>query len=288
VFRRLQYRYKTAEQVLAIRRAGLLTERICSAVRQRIAPGITTLELDRIAQDVINGAGASANFKLEPGYTHAICVSVNDEIVHGVPGARVLAPGDIVSVDAGAELDGWNGDSAFTVVVPGGESTMRHRRETLSAVTEQSMWAGIAALADARRVNEVGTAVERYIEDQGDYGILREYVGHGIGRSMHEEPAVFNYHVRMPGPEVRPGLVICIEPMVTDGGEETDTDPEDGWTVRTSDGSNGAHWEHEVAVTDGGVWVLTAKDGGREGLAPFGVEPSPIVGGDTPGEELTA
>jgi methionyl aminopeptidase len=275
MFRRLQYRYKTPEEMLLLRRAGLLTQRVCTAVRDRIAPGITTLELDRVAQDVIDAAGGRANFKLEPGYHHAICVSVNDQVVHGIPGGRVVEPGDIVSVDAGAELDGWNGDSAFTVVVPGGSTPAQRRRETLNSVTEQSLWAGVAELASARRVNEVGTAVERYIDGQGQFGILREYVGHGIGRSMHEEPAVFNYHVRMPGPEVKPGLVICIEPMVTSGGEETVT-AADGWAVSTVDGSDGAHWEHEVAVTEGGVWVLTAADGGAAGLASFGLRPAPI------------
>lgn len=274
--RRNKYRYKTPEEVLHLREAGLVTSRILDAIYKRIQPGITTLELDRIANDVISGAGASANFKLEPGYHHAICVSINDQIVHGVPSERKVHAGDIVSFDVGAILNGWNGDAARTVVVPGGDKDVQHHRQALSSVTEGSMWAGIAALASARNVNEVGAAIEQYIGEQGNYGILREYVGHGIGHRMHEEPAVFNYKVRAPGLEVRPGLVICIEPMVTAGTEETYVTGDD-WTVCVADGSDGAHWEHEIAVTDKGVWVLTEPDGGAQGLAPFGVTPRPIA-----------
>lgn len=275
--RRNRYRYKTPEEILALREAGLVTERILDAVEKRIQPGITTLELDRIACDVIQAAGGTSNFKLEPGYEHAICVSVNDQIVHGIPGSRVIEPGDIVSFDVGAIIDGWNGDAARTVVVPGGNAALRKRRNELNDVTEGSLWAGIAALAAAHNVNEVGAAVEAYIRQHGDWGILREYVGHGIGRSMHEEPAVFNYKVRTPGLEVKPGLVICIEPMVTGGTEDTVVDDDD-WTVYVADGSDGSHWEHTIAVTDAGVWVLTERDGGAAGLAPYGVAPQPIAG----------
>lgn len=259
-----------------MRPAGLVTAKVLSAVKARIQPGISTLELDRIAADILQSEGATSNFKKVPGYHHNICVSVNDEIVHGIPGSRVLEAGDLVSVDAGAIVDGWNGDSALSIVVPGPASQHDQSREALSSVTEQSMWAGIAALASATNLNQVGAAIEDYIvANNSSYGILREYIGHGIGREMHEEPAVFNYRVKTPGLEVQPGLVIAIEPMVTAGTEETYV-ADDDWTVIVEDNTDGAHWEHSVAVTETGVWVLTAEDGGAAGLAPFGVKPVPV------------
>lgn len=252
--------------------AGLATANVLARVAERVAAGVTTRELDDAARESLALDGAASNFQLEPGYDDVVCVSVNEQIVHGVPGGRVIQPGDIVSIDAGAVLDGWNGDAAVTVVVPGGDPDVAAARRRLSEVTQRSLWAGIASLARARSVNQVGAAVERSIRSAGGYGILREYVGHGIGRAMHEDPPVFNYAVRDPGPAVKPGLVICIEPMVTGGGEQTVV-TEDEWTVVTADGSDGAHWEHTIAVVDGGVWVTTAADGGAAGLAPFGVAP---------------
>jgi methionyl aminopeptidase len=193
-----------------------------------------------------------------------------------MPGARVIEAGDIVSVDSGAEVGGWNGDAAITVVVPDpARPDLVAAREHLSAVTEHSMWAGIAHLASARRLNEVGGAIEDAIDAAGEFGILEEYVGHGIGRAMHEEPPVYNFRVRAPGPEVRAGLVVAIEPMITAGGIESHTLADD-WTVATDDGSDAAHWEHSVAVHAGGIWVLTAPDGGSARLAEFGVVPVPI------------
>jgi methionyl aminopeptidase len=197
--------------------------------------------------------------------------------VHGIPGDRALEPGDIVSIDCGAEYNGWNGDSAITFVLddPTRPEVVAERRE-LSRVTEGSLWAGIASMASAKNVADIGAAVQGYIEAQpGSYGILREYVGHGIGRKMHESPSVFNYRVSDPGPEVRSGLVLAIEPMVVAGSDETFVEDDD-WTVSTVDGSAGSHWEHSVAVHDGGIWVLTAPDGGAAGLASFGVVPAPI------------
>lgn len=267
-----KYTYKTAEQMRSMIPAGIATAHVLSRVAECIRPGVTTADLDNVAQASLVSDGATPNFSLEPGYRHVICVSVNEQIVHGVPGDRVIQPGDIVSVDAGAIIDGWNGDAAVTVVVPGGDPELSQRRQRLSDVTERSLWVGIAALAHARTVNQVGGAVERSINTAGPFGILREYVGHGIGRAMHEDPAVFNYLVREPGPAVKPGLTICIEPMVTDGGEETYV-TEDDWTVVTADSSDGAHWEHSIAVTDGGLWVLTAEDGGAKQLAEFGIVP---------------
>ncbi|KQS10218.1 methionine aminopeptidase [Curtobacterium sp. Leaf183] len=256
-------------------RPGLLTEAALVAVRAAIRPGITTGELDAIAERTIRDGGGIPNFQLVPGYRHTLCVSVNDEIVHGIPGERALQPGDLVSVDAGAEVDGWNGDSAFSMVVPGGDAPVTAARQRLTDVTERSLWHGIAALSRAANLNEVGDAVEDAVDETGTWGIVEDFTGHGIGRSMHEDPPVFNYRIRGAGPSVRPGLVVAIEPMVTAGSIDSSTDDDD-WTVRTLDGSDAAHWEHSVAVHAGGVWVLTASDGGASGLAPLGVTPVPI------------
>ncbi|MGM1018055.1 MAG: type I methionyl aminopeptidase [Actinomycetota bacterium] len=275
--------YKTPAQLRSMVEPGLITAAALDAVRALVAPGVTTAELDAAASAVITGRGAESNFQLVRGYHHTVCVSVNEQVVHGIPGDRVLAPGDIVSIDCGAQLAGWNGDSAITIVVPDPDRPeVIARREELSRVTQGSLWAGIAAMASADTIGQIGAAIEDYIESQGPsevsgqpYGILREYVGHGIGRKMHEAPSVFNYRTPDPGPEVKPGLVLAIEPMVTAGGEATFVEDDD-WTVSTLDGTDGSHWEHSVALHDGGIWVLTAPDGGRAGLAPFGVEPREI------------
>ncbi|WP_315109622.1 type I methionyl aminopeptidase [uncultured Microbacterium sp.] len=275
--------YKTPAQLRALVEPGLITAEALDAVRALIRPGVKTIELDAAANRAIVQRGAESNFQLVKGYHHTICVSVNEQVVHGIPGERVLQPGDIVSVDCGAQFDGWNGDSAITVVVPDPERPeLVARREELSRVTEGSMWAGIAAMATASSIDEIGAAIQDYIEAQGPsavsgepYGILREYVGHGIGRKMHEAPSVFNYRTPDRGADVKPGLVLAIEPMVTAGGEATFVEDDD-WTVTTVDGTDGSHWEHSVALHDGGIWVLTAPDGGRAGLAPFGVEPREI------------
>ncbi|MDN4597384.1 type I methionyl aminopeptidase [Leifsonia virtsii] len=269
--------YKTPAQLRDMVAPGLATAASLDAVAAAVAPGISTLELDSLAEQAIVAAGGASNFQLEPGYHHTICASVNDEVVHGIPGSRILQPGDILSVDSGAILGGWNGDAARTFVLPDPANPERvEERRRLSDVTEQSLWRGIATLASARHLNEVGEAIEDHILAQGDYGILTDYIGHGIGRRMHEEPPVFNYRVRAKGPEVRPGLVVAIEPMVVLGDQETYV-KDDGWTVATEDGSAAAHWEHSVAVHEGGIWVLTAADGGAAGLAAFGVTPVPIA-----------
>nr|WP_144711471.1 type I methionyl aminopeptidase [Curtobacterium pusillum] len=267
--------YKSPEELRAMVAPGLLTEAALTAVRAAIRPGTTTGELDAIAERVIRDGGGIPNFQLVPGYRHTLCVSVNDEIVHGIPGDRVLQPGDIVSVDAGAEVDGWNGDSAFTVVVPGGDAGLTAARQTLCDTTERALWHGIAALAHTKHLHEVGAVIEDAIDETGAWGIVEDFTGHGIGRSMHEDPPVFNYRVRGAGPAVKPGLVVAIEPMVTAGTIDSTTDDDD-WTVRTLDGSDAAHWEHSIAVHAGGIWVLTAADGGAAGLAPLGVTPVPI------------
>jgi methionyl aminopeptidase len=265
--------YKSPAQMRLMLAPGLATAASLDAARAAMQVGVTTLELDAAAEAAIVARGGKPNFKLEQGYFHTVCASVNDDVVHGIPGARVLGPGDIVSIDSGAVVDGWNGDAAFTFVLPDPtRPELVAEREELSRVTEQSLWHGIARLHEARHLNEVGDAIEDYIESQGSYGILTDYVGHGIGRSMHEAPPVFNYRVRQKGPDVKPGLVVAIEPMVVLGDIETYT-RDDDWTVATSDGKAAAHWEHSVAVHKDGIWVLTAHDGGAAGLAQFGITP---------------
>ncbi|MGJ4844610.1 type I methionyl aminopeptidase [Leifsonia sp. Le1] len=269
--------YKSPAQLRLMVAPGLATAASLDAVRDALVAGVTTLQLDELAEQAIIAAGGKPNFKLEHGYHHTICSSVNDEVVHGIPGSRIVQPGDIVSIDSGAILDGWNGDSARSFVLPDpARSELVAERQKLSDVTEQSLWHGIARLATAKHLNEVGEAVEDHILSQGEYGILTDYIGHGIGRRMHEEPPVFNYRVRAKGPEVKPGLVVAIEPMVVLGDPETYV-KDDGWTVATEDGSAAAHWEHSVAVHKDGIWVLTAADGGVAGLAPFGITPTPIA-----------
>ncbi|RZU64177.1 methionine aminopeptidase type I [Microterricola gilva] len=274
--------YKSAAELRQMVAPGLVTAAGLAAVRSNIRPGITPLELDGIAEAAIIAAGGVSNFKLVPGYRHTLCISVNADVVHGIPSTRPLEPGDIVSVDGGADVAGWSGDSAFTVVVPDpARPELVAARQHLSDVTEQSLWHGIARLARARHLNEVGDSVQGYVEanpapgSDEPYGILTDYIGHGIGRSMHEEPPVFNYRVRQKGPEVKAGLVVAIEPMVVAGDIDTFTQ-DDEWTVTTEDGGDAAHWEHSVAVHSGGIWVLTAVDGGAAQLAPLGVTPVPI------------
>jgi methionyl aminopeptidase len=269
--------YKTPDELRMMVRPGQVTAAALAAAKETIRAGVTTLEVDAAAEKTILAAGGQSNFKLVDGYHHTICASVNEDIVHGIPSNRVLQPGDIISIDCGAIIDGWNGDSAITVVLPDPSQPERvAERETLSAVTLQALWHGIAQLSRAKHLNEVGAAIEDYVRSQGQFGILETYVGHGVGRDMHEEPTVFNYRVNRKGPEVKPGLVVAIEPMLTAGSNETRI-RDDGWTVTTTDGSMGCQWEHTVAVHADGIWVLTAEDGGLEGLAPFGITPTPIT-----------
>jgi methionyl aminopeptidase len=273
---RSEFELKTPEQIVAMREAGLITAKALQAVREACVAGVSTLELDRIANETIESFGAHSNFQLVAGYNHTICASVNHEVVHGIPAPeRILEAGDIISVDCGAEINGWNGDSAITIIVPESDGSIPdtdivRKRIELSKVTEGSLWAGIAALAKAERLNEVGAAIEDYIDSQGKYGILEDYVGHGIGRNMHEEPPVYHFRTKDLGPKVTPGLVVAIEPMVTAGSNKTKV-LADGWTVVSKDSSDASHWEHSVALTATGVWVLTALDGGKARLSELGV-----------------
>lgn len=255
---------------------GLAAVDALAAMRAAVAPGVTTLELDAIAEAAIRARGGEPNFMLEPGYRHTICANVNADVVHSIPTDRPLEPGDIVSLDVGAVIGGWNSDAAFTAVIADpARPELTAENERLSHVTEQAMWQGIARLARAKYLNEVGESVQGYVRKHSDYGVLEDYIGHGIGRSMHEDPPVFNVPVPKRGPEVKPGLVVAIEPIISAGTIDTVVQSDD-WTVTIADGSNSAQWEHSVAVHEGGIWVLTADDGGAAGLAQFGITPVPI------------
>ncbi len=275
--------YKNPAQLRLMVKPGLMTAASLAAARRVAVAGATTAEVDAAAEAAILALGGKPNFKLVHGYHHTVCTSINDEIVHGIPGERILQAGDILSIDSGAIFEGWNGDSAITVVVPdASRPDVVAEREQLSRITEDALWHGIARLASARYLNEVGEAIEGFVEDEGQrlghtYGILTDYIGHGIGRDMHEDPPVFNYRVRQKGPEVKPGLVVAIEPMVVMGSPETKI-LDDGWTVSTVDGSSASQWEHTVAIHRDGIWVLTAEDGGASKLAAFGITPTPFAG----------
>jgi len=268
---------KSNSEIVLMREAGLITAAALKAVSDAIAPGVSTLELDAIAEATIVSMGAKSNFKLVAGYKHTICASINEEVVHGIPSRdRILQAGDLVSIDCGAITpSGWNGDAAFSKVVPGGEPELMSKRQQVSDACEASLWAGIAAFASARRLNEVGRAVEKSVKDSGRFGILQDYIGHGVGRSMHEDPAVYNYQTRDLGPAIESGLVIAIEPMITAGSQAVKILADD-WTVSSKDGSDSSHWEHTVARHRDGIWVLTAEDGGLASLAKYGIIPVPL------------
>jgi methionyl aminopeptidase len=282
LFGRERVEYKTPEQVRVMRRAGLVVADVLAAVRAAARPGVTTADLDAVAAAVIADAGATSNFLGYEGFPATICTSVNDEVIHGIPGSRVLAAGDVVSVDAGAVVDGWHGDSATSFVLgaegplapgaAGGAAGGDPADDALVRATEAAMWAGIAALATGRRLGDVGTAVETAVELAGaGLGIVEEYVGHGIGTAMHQPPDVLNYRTSDRGMRLRPGMCLCIEPMITRGSGAT-RELADGWTVVTADGSRAAHWEHSVAILEDGISVLTARDGGAERLGALGVD----------------
>lgn len=265
---------KTPGQMATMRRAGLLTSEVLKAARAAALPGVTTAEVSAAAEAVITEAGARSNFKGYQGFPSVVCISVNEEIVHGIPGDRLLEAGDLVSIDGGAVVDGYHGDSALTMVV-GGQEAACEADVALTRATETAMWVGIAAFAAGNRVSDIGDAIDDHVSHAvPEFGLVEEFTGHGIGTAMHMPPEVLNYRARSNGPKIRSGMCLAIEPMLTAGSSETVTLADD-WTVVTDDGSRASHWEHSVARHDGGVWVLSAEDGGAAGLAPFGITPVP-------------
>ena len=270
-----QIEYKTRGELQAMRAAGLILARALDAARTAIAPGVTTSDLDAVVDAVFTEAGAVSNFRGYHGYPAAICASVNDEIVHGIPSKeRILVEGDLVSIDAGCSWDGWHADSAFSAHV--GEPPSMDEVDLIAAAHD-AMWAGIAAIRAGGRLGDVSWAVETSVllsarQDGRRYGSVNGYGGHGIGSAMHMDPFVPNQGRRNKGLRLAGGMALAIEPMLTLGRAQT-RELDDGWTVVTRDGSRAAHVEHSVAITDEGISVLTAPDRGVAGLEQYGIAP---------------
>lgn len=270
---------KDEGQLRLMRRAGLVVARGLAAMEAGARAGVTTAELDAIGRGVLDEAGAASNFlgygaEYGAPFPGVACISVNEELVHGVPGDRVLATGDVVSVDFGAIVDGWHADAARSFIVGG---TGTRQDQDLVEVTRTSLWAGIAAMRAGGRVGDISRAIEEHVTSRPRrYGTLREYTGHGIGSQMHMEPDVPNFRQLRPTPRLDVGMVLAIEPMLTLGSHRTAV-LDDEWTVVSRDGARGAHWEHTVAITAGGLWVLTASDGGEAELTSRGLPFAPLA-----------
>ena len=262
---------KTPDQIALMRRAGRIVGEALQLCRDSIQPGMTADDLDRLAETYIRDHDAVPSFKGYHGFPKTLCVSVNDEVVHGIPGPRRFESGDVVSIDCGAIFEGWHGDAAVTVAL----GDVLDETTALLAACEEALWRGIAAAQIGGHVTDVSHAVETSVRSSGDYGIVEDYVGHGIGSSMHMAPNVPNVGVPGHGPRLVRGIALAVEPMITLGGIETDLMP-DEWTVVTRDGAVAAHFEHTFTLTRTGTWVLTALDGGSARLADLGVS----YGGD--------
>ncbi len=247
--------FKSAAEIEAMRRAGAVVGRVLEELRPRVRAGVRTRELDAYAEARTRELGASPAFKGYRGYPASLCVSVNEQIIHGIPGERVLREGDIVSLDFGAVVDGFYGDAAVTV--PVGAAAPEALR--LIAAAERSFRAGVAALRPGGRLSDLSAAVQASVEAEG-YSVIRQFVGHGIGRALHEEPQVPNFGAPGRGPKVRPGLTLAVEPMIARGRYEADV-LADGWTAVTHDGSLSAHFEHTIAVTERGIEILSLGPG---------------------------
>ena len=242
---------KTKPEVEKMRRAGDLVARTLDLVEQAVRPGITTGELDRLAEDFIRSHGAQPAFKGYLNYPATLCISINDEVVHGIPGKRPLTEGQIVSIDVGVCLDGWYGDSARTLCIGDAGPEAKDLLET----TKEALRRGVEQARAGNRLGDISAAVQTFAEEKG-YSVVRDLVGHGIGRQMHEEPQVPNFGIPHTGVGLKAGMVLAIEPMVNIGGSAITFDA-DKWTVRTADGSLSAHFEHTVAITDNGPDILT-------------------------------
>jgi methionyl aminopeptidase len=260
---------KTAAQLAAMAEAGQVVASALRAAAAAVAPGVSTAELDAIAAHEIRAAGATPSFLGYHGFPATICASVNDEIVHGIPrDTRRLRDGDVVSIDCGAIVDGWHADAAVTVPV----GTLDAELDRLIGTCERALWHGLAAARPGARLGDISHAVQRRVRSAGTYGIVEDYVGHGIGSEMHMDPPVPNQGRPGRGPVLAEGMALAIEPLLVLGSPGTRL-LDDGWTVVSEDGSPAAHFEHTVAITARGPWVLTAADGGQEGLARLAEQP---------------
>lgn len=244
---------KSRDEIEKMAKANKIVASVLSKLEEEIAPGITTIDLDRIAHEMIVKSGGRPSFLGYRGYPKSICTSINEEVVHGIPGKRVLEEGDIVSIDCGVTLDGFIGDSAITVAVGSVSSDV----QKLLQVTDECLARGVDKIREGLRIGDIGNAIQTHAESHG-YSVVRDFVGHGIGRQMHEEPQVFNFGEPGTGPRIQVGMVLALEPMVNMGGYEVEV-LEDKWTVVTKDRKPSAHFEHSVACTEKGPWVLSAR-----------------------------
>jgi methionyl aminopeptidase len=257
---------KTGGQLARMREAGLVVAHALRTLAGAVAPGISTADLDAIAEREIRAAGAVPSFKGYHGFPATICASVNDQIVHGIPSPEVrLAPGDVISIDCGAIVGGWHGDAAVTVSV----GPVSNELAGLLEACEQAMWHGLAMAVAGGRLTDISHAIQQSALGSGRYGIIQDYTGHGIGSQMHMDPAVPNFGRPGRGPVLAEGMALAIEPMLVLGRPQTRL-LDDGWTVVSADGSWAAHFEHTVAITANGPWVLTAQDGGASGWQRLG------------------
>ncbi|MFH1032333.1 MAG: type I methionyl aminopeptidase [Chloroflexota bacterium] len=243
---------KSEAEIRIMRQAGKIVAKVLEILKSQVRPGVKTEELDIIAARELEKLGAKSSFKGYRGFPATLCVSVNDEVVHGIPGKRVLKEGDIVSLDFGAIYMGFQGDAAMTV----GVGKISEEAEHLISATEGALNAGIAAAHPGVRLGAISSAIQHHAESKG-FSVVREYTGHGIGREMHEEPLIPNFGIPGEGPLLKKGMTFALEPMVNAGGWLTKAD-DDNWTVRTNDGSLSAHFEHTIAITDGEPEILTA------------------------------
>jgi methionyl aminopeptidase len=244
---------KSAREIETMRRSGKITSKVLTDLMQAVRPGISTRDLDEMAERGIRELGGIPTFKGYHGFPASICASVNEQVVHGIPGDYVLREGDLLSIDIGTTFEGYVSDSAVTV--PVGNIAQNARR--LLEVTQECLMVGIAQMKRGNHVGDIGAAVQQHAESHG-YGVVRELVGHGVGRAMHEEPQVPNYGKPGTGMELRPGLVLAVEPMITEGKYQVEV-LKDGWTIVTADGKLAAHFEHTIAVTDDGPKILTLR-----------------------------
>ena len=242
---------KSPHEIELMRRAGKITAAARALARDMVKPGVTTAQIDKAVFQFIKDQGATPSFLHYNGYPASVCVSVNDEIIHGIPGKRVLKEGDIVSVDVGAYLNGYHGDNAATFAA----GSISPQAQALLDATRESLYEGIRAAVAGGRVGDIGAAVQRYVEVRG-YSVVRQFVGHGVGTNLHEDPSVPNFGTPGRGPRLLPGMTIAIEPMINAGTHEVKI-LGDGWTTVTSDGKLSAHFEHTVAITRDGPVILT-------------------------------
>ncbi len=243
---------KTEEEIEKIRKSGKILRLVLDMVKENIKPGVKTIELDMMAEELINKSGGIPAFKGYRGFPNTLCISINDEVIHGIPSHRVIQDGDIVKIDGGVILDGYYSDAAVTVIAG---SPKNKRDVELVDTVEKAFYEGISVIKPGVKIGDIGYRIQTFVESRG-FSVLRDYTGHGVGKRLHEDPPIPNFGSANTGFPLKPGMTLAIEPMITAGDYRVYTD-KNGWTVKTVDGSNSAHYEHTIAVLDSGVRILT-------------------------------